>query len=86
MVTGGDSRSNRQELRPLHRELDLLKAVLTEPSRSAMAARLGCSPRHVRRLVRALLHRLDLPSTHAAVALAAWRGWITEEDLPRHHQ
>lgn len=57
-------------------ELDLLRALVAEESRQAVAARLCYSERHVRRLVQNLLSRLDVSSTHAAVAIAVSEGWI----------
>lgn len=64
-------------------ELLLLQALILEPSKSAVAERLGCSTRHLRRRIHALLVRLGVSTSHAAVALAAWHGWLSEENLER---
>lgn len=80
-------RSPSKNRRPMysieHDELRLLRALLSEPNKSAVAERLGCSTRHLRRRLQSLLIRLDVATTHAAVALAAWHGWLREEDLER---
>jgi hypothetical protein len=62
-------------------DLLLLRALLQEPTRQAVACRLGCSTRHLRRRLHSLLARIDVSTSHAAVAKAAWRGWLEEEDL-----
>jgi len=53
---------------------DLLLALIAHRSRKEAAAALGYSDRHVRRLLGALLNRLGVPTTHAAVALAVASG------------
>ncbi len=62
-------------------ELVMLRALVTEPTRGAVAVRLECSTRHLRRRLQALLVRLDVPTTHAAVAIASLQGWLREEDV-----
>lgn len=58
------------------RDLAILAALIAQPTRSAAAASLGWSERHFRRLVADLLQRLDVPSSHAAVAVAVRAGLI----------
>jgi len=62
-------------------DLAVLRALLTEPTRIAVAVRLECSTRHLRRRLQALLDRLDVPTTHAAIARAVLCGWLTQEDV-----
>ncbi len=56
------------------RDRDLLVALITHQRRCDAAASLGYSDRHLRRLIGSLLSRLELPTTHAAVAVAVASG------------
>ncbi len=64
-------------------DLLLLQALISEPTKEAVAERLGCSTRHLRRRLHTLLVRLEVSNTYAAIALAAWHGWLREEDVKR---
>jgi len=66
---------------PEPNELLLLRALVAEPTQNAVAQRLGCSTRHLRRRLHSLMARLDVSTSHAAVVIAVLRGWLTEQDL-----
>jgi len=57
-------------------ELQLLQALVDEPTMADVAARIGRSERHTRRLVRTLTEKLGVKHPRAAVALGVDRGWI----------
>ncbi len=64
------------------RERDLLLALIDNRSREDAAAAVGYSDRHLRRLTRALLNRLGVPTTHAAVAVAVASGALPVRPIP----
>jgi DNA-binding NarL/FixJ family response regulator len=61
-------------------ELELLQALVDEPTMADVAARIGRSERHTRRLVRTLTNKLGVKHPRAAVALAVNLGWIKPPD------
>ena len=65
---------------PTRRELDLVRALIEEPSLHQVARRLGLSTRHTRRLLAAFRQRLNTPTNTALVATAVQRGWIQPID------
>ena len=60
------------------RDRDLLIALINHRTKTDMAVALGYSDRHVRRLLSDLCRRLDVPTTHAAVALAVASGALND--------
>lgn len=66
-----------QDRQPTPEQLGLIEALIAEPTMARVAASIGRSPRHTRRLIATLLTALEVPHTRAAIALAVSNGWIT---------
>jgi hypothetical protein len=59
-------------------DIELLHALATAPTLTAVALSVGVSPRHARRLTSELLDRMGVTNVRSAVAVAATRGLIDE--------
>ena len=69
-ITRPTRRDGARGLDLTRRDRDLLMALINYRSKTDVAAALGYSDRHLRRLINDLCRRLDVPTSHAAVALA----------------
>lgn len=70
-----------QDRQPTPEQLGLIEALIAEPTMARVAAKIGRSPRHTRRLITTLLNDLGVQHVRAAIALAVSNGWITPNRL-----